>query len=385
MSYRVIRSWILKSIQMFPCEISKDRFHISICGTQGLKSTRRDAYAMSISMKRLGFKSLIAIDNFDDIEWLKSRLPEVKTTISLDHVTQTLDLIRKSSVPTDVLISISAHGYTSGHQSNYFIFDGRKVDRKIMRPWFEGFDSRLHHIVVIIDTCHSGNMTGFQRHGLCLADGQIASPITLSGCRQTQCLMEDISDEFGYGGGLTAAFVDAIKSGIPFNVGAVADQCKSRIAKLGATIVVTTASTTRLAAEGLEIESLFEINPLIQRLNARCTHRREMMINLSLIGSLMLAFKFLPLQLFFLMLIGVYDFEPHKSTLVRNLIFSGLLMLMPPFMALFHVANVRFLTYIATELHELYAFYMESHRHVCDNSLVRQQQILDTSDLVSQP
>lgn len=368
---------------MFPCETSKDRIHISICGTQGLKSARRDAYAMSTSMKRLGFKSLIAIDNFDDVEWLKSKLSEAKITTNLDSVTQTLDHIRKSRVPTDVLISISAHGYTSGPGSNYFIFDGRRVDRKIMRPWFDGFDSRLHHIIVIIDTCHSGNMIGFQRPGLCLSDGHIASPITLSGCRQSQCLMEDISDEFGYGGGLTAAFVDAIKSGVPFNLSEVADCCKSRIAKLGATTVVTTASTTRLASEGLEIESLLEINPLLQRLNAKCMYRREMMINFSLIGALMLIFKFVPLQIFFLVLLGVYDFKPHESVLIRNLIFRGLLMLMPPFVALFHVTNLRFLTYIATELHELYSFYMDSHRHMSENSLVRQQQILDTSTLVT--
>jgi hypothetical protein len=143
----------------------------------------------------------------------------------------------------DIVISISAHGFNSG-KNNYFYFNGSKIDKTVMKGWYRGFKGTKNRVITLIDTCHSENMVGFSKKGLSQkqTDGTF-KPIVFSGCGLNQSLMEDISDEYGYGGGLTSAFLDATKGMDRFNLDNIAIKCETRVKKLGSHMKFNTAST----------------------------------------------------------------------------------------------------------------------------------------------
>lgn len=219
---------------------------IAICGTRGLASSKRDGYAFSDRFMKLGFKPYVFIDNHKDGEWIKNRLSG-KVTI-LNNLALLPRLLGKFKGGTyDIVITVSAHGYSS--RGSHFFFNGRRIGRRVMRPWYRGFEKSNCRVLSLIDTCHSQNMTGFQKKGMIDSKGNSLqrqkdgtfNPMTFSGCRINQSLMEDISNEYGYGGGLTSAFLDAIEGEEKFNLEDVGRKCQARVRSLGAHMVFTVA------------------------------------------------------------------------------------------------------------------------------------------------
>jgi hypothetical protein len=220
---------------MFPRQNSK-KYSIVICGTSGLKSAIRDGHSLSTVMSERGFETILAIDS------------ESSNSIrTIEGVTKEIERIKKIGGDIDLFISISAHGYTSGRGSNYFYFGGKKVGRQIMRPWFNGLKYPNAQVLVLIDTCHSENMVGFQRrepipstatNGSGSSGGGGIHGLALAGCRQHQSLSEDTSDRFGYGGGLTSAFLDALGDSkeVTFEM---LKQCQLRLKSFGVVAVIT--------------------------------------------------------------------------------------------------------------------------------------------------
>jgi hypothetical protein len=219
-----------------------------ICGTNGLKSAKRDGYALADKFIRLGFNSNVIIDNVADEKWISDKIESTDFTTTNGEITfsiyNTLDIISSflstlSGVEEkhDVIITISAHGY-GGKNSNYFSFGGKTINRKIMRSWFKGLEQSQHKIIILIDTCHGQNMVGFEKQGY---QGN-QSEIVISGCSANQSMMEDISSKYGYGGGFICAFLDSIDSKkVNFNVKDTIDSCKARVKMLGATLTVYSA------------------------------------------------------------------------------------------------------------------------------------------------
>jgi hypothetical protein len=209
---------------MFP-RINTEKIHIAICGTQNLKSSKRDARSTCVVLSRLGFKNIIVTDS--DPEYFK----ELKDTeIITDLRELELKFLSYKNKRIDLIMNISAHGY----MGNYFYFNSEKVGKIRMREWFRGLESDNNQILVLIDTCHSENMVGFQKPG-------IGSVTAIAGCLQRECLMEDISDKFGYGGGLTCAFLDFVDGKREFSLKEFSQYCSFRLSKLGATTVITSA------------------------------------------------------------------------------------------------------------------------------------------------
>ena len=123
---------------MFPrTSIYTKKLCICICGTQGLKSAQRDAYSIVTTMTILGFECHVFIDDHSDIDRINQRMSnKILPTYhsSLNDVDVLLNKVKSSDVPYDIFMSISAHGYSRGQNSNYFMFNSKCIDRKIMRP-----------------------------------------------------------------------------------------------------------------------------------------------------------------------------------------------------------------------------------------------------------
>jgi hypothetical protein len=238
---------------------------IAICGTKGLASSKRDGYAVSDRFTKLGFQPYVFIDNRKDGEWIKKSFKNTNPTKSID-VLNDLSLLSKlmnkfKGGTYDIVITVSAHGYSSG--GSHFYFNGRSIGRSTMRPWYKGFEKSNCRVLTLLDTCHSENMTGFQKRGITDSRGNSLqqqqdgtfNPITFSGCRINQSLMEDISNEYGYGGGLTSAFLDTIEGKDKFDLVDVGKKCEARVKSLGAHMVFT------VAGQASEEEDLVVIEP----------------------------------------------------------------------------------------------------------------------------
>jgi hypothetical protein len=218
---------------------------IAICGTQGLPSSKRDGYALSDCFAKLGFQTYVFIDNRNDGDWIKDRKRDVNVLSNLSLLPALLNKFKGETY--DIVITVSAHGYSRG--GSHFLFDGRRISKSVMRPWYKGFEKSKCRVLTLLDTCHSENMTGFPKSGMSDNRGRSLqqqqdgtfNPMTFSGCRINQSLMEDVSNEYGYGGGLTSAFLDIIEGKDEFDLREVGKRCEARVRLLGAHMVFTVA------------------------------------------------------------------------------------------------------------------------------------------------
>ena len=209
---------------MFPRKNSR-KLLFAIAATSGLPSSLRDAHAWIDKYTKAEFETYLVIDG--NAEKVTSK---VKTTvITLDDIPVILNKIGKE-IPHDIIISISGHGYSPG----YFIFSGRRIDKKTIRKWFRGIENSVHKIFLFIDTCHSANIPGFQ-------SDEIGNVTAVAGCRNSQSLMQDISSDYGYGGGLTSAFMDNVSEDGSFDIVELNKKLCARIIKLGAHVTISSA------------------------------------------------------------------------------------------------------------------------------------------------
>lgn len=350
----------------FPRESTK-KIQIVICATQGLASAKRDAYALTTVMQRLGFRTFILIDSNSDIAWLKQKFgknDKIRYMDSMTQVGQIFNFIKKRKEPYDIFVSISGHGFL-GAGSSYFIFAGQTIDKNVMRPWYVGLENTKHHVFTLIDTCHSGNMVGFQkinpREFRGLGESQLWTPMALAGCSATQSLMQDISTEFGYGGGLTSAFLDAIGEG-PFDLNAVASQCCARLLHLGCHSVLSSAEGRVKPAH--VSDDYITYNAEYQRFHE---HYSKKLKGIKYILTAGLSFFFITLAVKF-----GYVILPLVFLLGYIINFSNIL-LSEKFIQFLMFFNFRPFTYIATELCEINLFFNGTQN--VSQSLVQQRQL----------
>lgn len=229
----------------FPRQES-ERYIFSIGGTSGLGSAKRDVYAYLSRFSKLGFKPYMCIDSDRDAMYVEQMLSkeqiQVSRVESISKLVEHIHQLAKKENPVDICITISAHGY-GGKGNNYFHFKGRMVSAPMIREWYRPFETKgtLHRVITLIDTCHSGNMTNFQRIVPMVPEVELRNPIiTISGCSPYQSLAEDISDEYGYGGGLTCAVMDCLKDVKgSFDLKTLAEYCYGRIIHLRAHVMVS--------------------------------------------------------------------------------------------------------------------------------------------------
>lgn len=216
----------------------------------GLKSAKRDVYAYASFFSKHGFHPYICIDDPKDLQWVVERLKHegIESYSVVDgfaSIAHHLHDIAQATHPCDVIMTVSAHGF-GGTQTNFFMHHGVRIDGAILRQLYKPFEATnncIHRVVTFIDTCHSGNMTNFQ-HAVPVTEAVSdikGSIVAIAGCTPTQSLMEDISDQYGYGGGLTAAILDGLKDikGDAFDLNVLAEYVYGRVLKLGAHVSVS--------------------------------------------------------------------------------------------------------------------------------------------------
>lgn len=104
------------------------------------------------------------------------------------------------------IVSISSHGYISG-STNYITLKGKRYTSHDVTSWFQNNDQGK--TLILVDTCHSGSMIKLS-HGEYTAQANTAKVCSISACSDNELDMDDISTNFGYGGGLTSAIADLI-------------------------------------------------------------------------------------------------------------------------------------------------------------------------------
>jgi hypothetical protein len=128
-----------------------------------------------------------------------------------------------------LLFTMSAHGYGTrapearraaepDGQSEYVLVQGQRVyDFEILEALFDGIPQEQTQVLCLVDTCHSGTMLDFPGftadggrtfHGALRSGGPPAACV--SACSDSELAGEDISAFGGWGGKLTAAFLDFV-------------------------------------------------------------------------------------------------------------------------------------------------------------------------------
>lgn len=261
-----------------------------IVGSSNLPSGKRDAYAYIVKFSRLGFHPYVCIDSDKEYLWIVKRLIDngyqiaVNRLNDLDTLQRRLNDVSESKNNCDIVITISAHGFSSsarkssGGCCNFFNFNNIKVDEKTLRNFYKPFEKnpRKDYILTFIDTCHSGNMVGFNRFvpisdsnegkeielkSNSSAVGITSNIISIAGCSQNQSLSQDISQEFGYSGSLTCAIMDMIKDE-PFSVNELASYAYGRIINLGSHVTVNQISLSPSMSDLKSPSSVLSPSPM---------------------------------------------------------------------------------------------------------------------------
>ncbi len=117
----------------------------------------------------------------------------------------------------DLVITISSHGYASGN-NNYIVYNGQKIiDYELNKMIVPNIKDNVN-CLVLIDTCQSGSMIKLSYQTLDLIKHSIqnnnniiykSNIVSISATLNNQYDMDDIS-YFGFGGGLTSAYIDYI-------------------------------------------------------------------------------------------------------------------------------------------------------------------------------
>lgn len=188
-----------------------NKYAFLIAGTHHLQSALRDIQTLITILTKTFDFPLKNIFVFSDAP---IKLPEDITVYNDLNDIDKLFIkhnLSEGKEPADIFLAISAHGYQEYNRDStqvdkldeYFFFNGSKIIDDLMSEKL----SKLHYgvkMLALIDTCHSETMLDLH---------QIKHPglISISACGDTQSSMQDISDDYGYGGGLVCAFADYLK------------------------------------------------------------------------------------------------------------------------------------------------------------------------------
>lgn len=207
--------WLLTaSAIVIPHTDSKERVAYIIASSSGnLPSAARDVTTYYDIFTRMGFSVEMILDVSP------KELQTIRTHISTDTIHTDLndfpELISHHDVDTDVIVTISGHGY-----DNYIKFNGISYNNQEISTWIK---SSKAHVFVMIDTCHSGN--------LCPIPSKNRERIhVLTACSSSEMDNDDISTEFGFGGGLTASFADYISCKNEIDLEQLYEYCRQRLA-----------------------------------------------------------------------------------------------------------------------------------------------------------
>ena len=208
--------------QAFPREGSPKYAYIVASTAGNLPSAARDALTHGVLWSRRGFQLRYYLDfSLQEYVTLQRNLQQRGLSATFGEMQLlTQDLSREEGA--DIILTISAHGYQQPY--HHIVFKGKRLEP---RHWLNGYHQHpTIKVMAVIDTCHSGPMMGLTRQ-----DGSICS---LAACRAEQSVMDDLSTEFGFGGGLTSCLADVLGINPSLDVQTILTRCQARMACTGA-------------------------------------------------------------------------------------------------------------------------------------------------------
>lgn len=228
-------------VAIFPREESERHAYIIVSTAGDLSSAARDAVAHGVAFARRGFVLHYFLDvgkpdhgQTSEKDVIIARLKEHNIqsfTISEENALDLdLGLFVSVSHPVDILVAISSHGWISDTSHEYITFKSRRYTDIEIRNWFTPLQNNpLVQVLVLVDTCHSGNMCKFPHRGSSLPPS--AHICSISACTDAETDSDDISDEFGLGGGLTTSVMDFLNEDLSetFQINNLYNRCRQRL------------------------------------------------------------------------------------------------------------------------------------------------------------
>ncbi|CAH6418864.1 Hypothetical protein POVN_LOCUS588 [uncultured virus] len=206
--------------------------HLIASSADGLPSAARDVVAYSTLFGRRGFTLYCYLDVTPvEANRIATLLRNFNVHIETDLILlpQRLALLAYRKVPTDVVVTISSHGYWSGQ--NYIRFKGKQLPSITFTAWLTPLASNLDvHALVLIDTCHSGMMCNLPLAST--NQGGEGRLHAIAACSNVESDRDDLSTEFGFGGGLTSSVADYLGTNTAaFDIKALYTACLTRLRK----------------------------------------------------------------------------------------------------------------------------------------------------------
>jgi len=203
---------------IFPRPGTQRYAYIIASSAGNLPSASRDVVTYTLLFERLGFEIYYIIEvNAHEYTQITTRLGH---DINIMEISEVPKRLSQYSNDVDLAITISCHGFTSGTH-DYIKFKGVVYTNEVLRTWFSQTHAKT---LILVDTCHSGNMCGLDQ------TRRSESIITsISSCSRSEMDQDDISSEFGFGGGLTTAFADYIGDKTAFEIDDLYHRCQSRL------------------------------------------------------------------------------------------------------------------------------------------------------------
>jgi hypothetical protein len=125
-------------------------------------------------------------------------------------------IVATTSPERDILMVISAHGYTDGKQQCVHVNGTRATDVELREAFYAGMDDSCTSLV-LIDTCHSGTMFdlpflsldgGHTGHHMEANEASRPNSWCIAACADNELAGEDVSDYGGWGGKLVCHTLD---------------------------------------------------------------------------------------------------------------------------------------------------------------------------------
>lgn len=224
------------------------------CGGS-LPSALRDMRALHSRLtKEFKFGTItIAVESENDAKILKAQGIESVVTPNRESLfalmSSQAQLYNSQTQPVDVFFALSTHGFAikpdpnkvDGTDENIFLNGQAIYDEEIHKQFFAKLGSQVN-LLGLCDTCASETMAGLPYES---TDGKTWASVTrsepakdsatcycISACSNRQSSMDDMDEDFGYNGGLSAAFLDFTHEKQIINVRELYSYIKSRLSLL---------------------------------------------------------------------------------------------------------------------------------------------------------
>lgn len=211
-----------------------------VVSTNGnLPSAGRDAvsYGLLLSEKGYSINYYLDVSN-KELRMIKHKMGDIPTyNRRLKKLPLKIKELSEKKEEVDLLVTISSHGWRRNGR-DYINFRGKIVYDVDIQKWFKPLLKSSVRCLVLADTCHSGTMCEFTPSKLPIP--KHINVVCISACDDDEYDRDDISDLYGFGGGLTTSFIDfvSLKSG-SYDVCLLYKYVKNRMLKGSSTSVIS--------------------------------------------------------------------------------------------------------------------------------------------------